>query len=206
MLLRFGEYGAAFALARRLLEGPEGGPKSPDALALLYPRPFRASVERAAESQHVDPSFLWSLMRRESAFRADFISSASAYGLMQVSPQTGAKIAARLGEPKPAPEDLYSASLNIRLASWYVGALQKRFGHPALVAAAYNAGPPVVVKWFSELGKLPFDLFVETIPYRETRGYVKQAIADAMTYEALYEKKVPRLQLTLPPPGTGIDF
>ena len=78
----------------------------------------------------------------------------------------------------PEPDELYRPELNLDLSAWYVGQLAKRFVHPALIAAAYNAGPAVTLKWTSELGSMPVDLFVESMPFKETRAYVKQVVAD----------------------------
>ena len=86
----------------------------------------------------------------------------------------------------------------------------KRFAHPALAAAAYNAGPESAVKWVKDKGGLPLDLFVEEIPFRETRGYVKQVLADLYLYQSFYGDKdnLPqRLSLTVPTPASeGVGF
>jgi soluble lytic murein transglycosylase len=85
----------------------------------------------------------------------------------------------------------------------------KRFAHPALAAAAYNAGPEAAVKWVKDKGVLPLDLFVEEIPFRETRGYVKQVLADLYLYQSFYGKDASpqRLSLTVPVPNTeGVGF
>jgi soluble lytic murein transglycosylase len=85
----------------------------------------------------------------------------------------------------------------------------KRFAHPALAAAAYNAGPKAAVKWVQDRSSLPLDLFVESIPFRETRGYVKQVMADLFLYHAFYggSGASARLALTVPSPATeGVTF
>jgi soluble lytic murein transglycosylase len=84
----------------------------------------------------------------------------------------------------------------------------KRFSHPVLAAAAYNAGPGPTVKWVQEKGSLPLDLFVEEIPFRETRGYVKQVVADLYLYQSFYGKEAPPpLTLTVPVPAVeGVTF
>ncbi|WP_369946181.1 hypothetical protein [Vitiosangium sp. GDMCC 1.1324] len=87
--------------------------------------------------------------------------------------------------------------------------LMKRFSHPALATAAYNAGPEAAVKWVKEKGALPLDLFVEEIPFRETRGYVKQVLADLYLYQSFYGKEAAtqRFSLTVPSPATeGVSF
>jgi soluble lytic murein transglycosylase len=148
-------------------------------------------------------------MRRESAFRPEVASAADARGLMQLIPPTGTAIAEKLSEPKPNPADLFAPDLNIRYGSWYLGQLMKRFTNPVLVAAAYNAGPKATAKWAKEKGSLPLDLFVEEIPFRETRGYVKQVVADLYLYRTFYGggAALPPLTLTVPAPAAeGVNF
>lgn len=208
-LRALGEFGQAYSVAARHLWGRAFGAREGDALSLLYPLAWESSVRKAAEGVKIDPFFVWSIMRRESAFKDWVSSAADARGLMQIIPPTGVMIAKALEEPKPSPDALFAPSLNIRYGAWYLSALLTRFGHPALAAAAYNAGPGVVVKWAKEKKGLPLDLFVEEIPYRETRGYVKQVIADLHVYHSLYGKPgtAPKLALELPVPlAAGVAF
>ncbi len=206
-LASLGEHGAAHALAARQLWGAAYTAKEGQALALFYPRAFQSSVEGSAKQEALDPFFLWAIMRRESAYRTEVQSGANARGLMQLIPPTAVAIAKALALPSPNPDELFSPELNIKMGAWYLAKLLERFGHPALVAAAYNAGPQAAVKWLKENGALPLDLFVETIPFKETRGYVKQVVADYLTYHALYEGSAPRLALSLPPPSdAGVNF
>lgn len=208
-LLRLGEYGHAHAVAARHLWGRAFGARVPEALAAFYPRAFANAVESEATRYQVSPFLVWAIMRRESAFRPEVASAADARGLMQVIPPTARAIAKRLAEPEPAPAELFSPSLSIRYGAWYLSQLMKRFSHPALAAAAYNAGPDAAVKWVKEKGALPLDLFVEEIPFRETRGYVKQVLADLYLYQSFYGKEAAtqRLSLTVPSPATeGVSF
>ncbi|WP_164001950.1 transglycosylase SLT domain-containing protein [Pyxidicoccus caerfyrddinensis] len=208
-LLKLGEYGQAHAVAARYLWGRAFGSREPDALAAFYPRAFSNAVEQAAAQAKVDPFLVWAIMRRESAFRPEVMSAADARGLMQIIPPTATAIAERLSEPAPAPADLFSPERNIRYGAWYLSRLMERFGHPVLAAAAYNAGPGPTVKWTQERGTLPLDLFVETIPFKETRGYVKQVVADLFLYHAFYDAngKGLRLSLKVPEPSVeGVTF
>jgi len=208
-LLRLGEYGHAHAVAARHLWGRAFGARVPEALAAFYPRAFANAVESEASRYQVSPFLVWAIMRRESAFRPEVASAADARGLMQVIPPTARAIAKKLSEPEPAPAELFSPSLSIRYGSWYLSQLMKRFSHPALAAAAYNAGPDAAVKWVKDRGELPLDLFVEEIPFRETRGYVKQVLADLYLYQSFYGKDASpqRLSLKVPPPATeGVSF
>ena len=202
------EFGPAYALGARHLWGAVYTLRLPEAVALLYPRAYQAAVEAACEERGLDPFFAWAIMRRESAFRPEVTSAADARGLMQIIPPTAVSIAASIKEPPPAPGDLYSPSLNVRYGTWYLAALLDRVHHPALAAASYNAGPGAVVKWVARHGDRPLDEFVEEIPYKETRGYVKQVMADLFIYRKLYgEGPMPRLDLHLPPPkAAGVTF
>lgn len=202
-----GEYGHAHALAVRFLWGAAYTARNPEALALMYPKAFAAAVEREARAHALEPFLVWAIMRRESAFRPDVTSAADARGLMQIIPPTAAEIARSLKLEAPDPDALFTPELNIRFGTWYLAALQQRFGHPALCAAAYNAGPAAVLGWLEEKGELPLDLWIEEIPYKETRGYVKQVVADYFTYRSLYGSEPLQLSLTLPSPrAQGVSF
>lgn len=206
-LQSLGEYGAAHALAARYLWGPVYTARQPEAVALMYPRAFREAVERACAARGLDPFLAWAIMRRESAFRPDVVSAADARGLMQLIPPTARAIAGELKEDPPDPDELYSPSRNIELGTWYLAALLERMGHPALCAASYNAGPGAVVGWVSKNGGLPLDEWVEEIPYKETRGYVKQVCADYAVYQELYaQSPEEHLSLALPTPKPGVGF
>jgi soluble lytic murein transglycosylase len=207
-LQRVGEYGPAYRLAARHLWGATYGAKQPEAIALMFPRAYRTTVEREAMTSSVPAHFVWAIMRRESAFRPEVASSADARGLMQIIPPTATRIAAQLGSPPPAPDALFAPEVSIRYGAWYLARLHERFGHPALAAAAYNAGPSPVLRWVEEKGTLPLDLFVELIPFKETRGYVKSVMADYHLYQALYSEQgwaAPVMTLPSPRPS-GVDF
>ncbi|MDX2014298.1 MAG: transglycosylase SLT domain-containing protein [Myxococcaceae bacterium] len=207
-LQQLGEFGAAHGLAARWLWGQVYTARRPEALALMYPRAYQPVVEARAGEVGLDPFLAWAIMRRESGFRPDVVSSADARGLMQIIPPTARQIALELKQPTPAPDDLYAPELNVRFGTWYLSALLERMGHPALCAASYNAGPSAVAKWVSQRGTLPLDEFIEEIPYKETRGYVKQVLADALIYRQLYGgPEAPRLTLSLPTPkASGVQF
>ncbi|NVJ03244.1 transglycosylase SLT domain-containing protein, partial [Myxococcus sp. AM009] len=208
-LLGLGEYGHAYTVAARHLWGRAFGARAPEALAPFYPRAFATAVEGAATRHQVDPYLVWAIMRRESAFRPEVMSMADARGLMQIIPKTANAIAEKLTEPAPAPADLFSPERNIRYGAWYLSRLMERFAHPVLAAAAYNAGPGSAAKWIQERGSLPLDLFVETIPFKETRGYVKQVVADLFLYHAFYGDGTGALKLPLQVPAPtkeGVTF
>ena len=201
-----GDFGAAHTIAARHLWGAVYTQRAPEALSLMYPRAFRSSVETWALAHDVEPSLAWAIMRRESAFAPEVTSSADARGLMQIIPPTARSIALELKVPPADDAELYSPEWNIRLGTWYLRALTARLHHPTLVAAAYNGGPGSVARWAKERGEEQLDQWVEEIPFKETRGYVKQVTCDLFIYRQLYGGNVQRLSLTIPAPGTGVDF
>ncbi len=205
-LQAMGEFGGGHTLAARFLWGAVYGQHNPDAVALMYPRAYRESVERQCKSNGLDPFLAWAIMRRESAFKPEVTSIADARGLLQLIPPTARSIAAVLKIPAPEPDELYSPETSIGLGTWYLSALMDRFGHPSLCAAAYNAGAAPVVKWATQRNTLPLDMWVEEIPYKETRGYVKQVTADYFIYRSLYgapQLPASRLVLSVPLPSDG---
>lgn len=206
-LQSIGEFGAAHGLAARWLWGQVYTARRPEALALMYPRAYQAAVEGRATEVGLDPFLAWAIMRRESGFRPEVVSSADARGLMQIIPPTAKAIASELKAATPAPDDLYAPDVNVRFGTWYLSALLDRMGHPALCAASYNAGPSSVAKWMVQRGHLPLDEWIEEIPFKETRGYVKQVLADHVIYRQLYGAKDWRVALALPSPKTsGVAF
>jgi len=169
------------------LEGPAGG-APPDLWPLAYPRGYWESVSDHARRYGLDPYFIAAIIRQESHFQADALSAAGARGVMQVLPSTGEWAARTLRQSAFDRTSLYDADRNIGLGAWYVGRLMKRFGNePALVAAAYNAGPGAVASWLGKFGpSIEKDELVESIPYTETRWYVKRVIANYAEYRRIY--------------------
>ncbi|MBL8950308.1 MAG: transglycosylase SLT domain-containing protein [Myxococcaceae bacterium] len=204
-----GEYGPAYSVALRWLWGPAFGRQDPAALALFYPRAFDESVEKFSAEVGLDPYLAWAIMRQESAFRPEVTSSADARGLMQLIPPTADSIAKTRNITAPHPAELYAPEKSIALGTWLLSALLERFGHPSLCAAAYNAGAKPVAEWASTRNALPLDEFVEAIPWKETRGYVKNVTANYFVYRTFYARSGEpwRLPLTVPAPkATGVNF
>lgn len=182
-----GLHGRAYAIANRWLWGAAYDKREAAALGLLYPRAFSRAVEASAQAVDLDPYFVWAIMRRESAFDPLALSSARAFGLMQLLAPTAAKIAHLAGEPDPGLAELQRPERIVPLGAWYLADLTGRFGQASLAAAAYNGGPNAVARWVGANGQRPLDEFVELIPYRETRLYVKNVLGDYFTYRALYQ-------------------
>lgn len=152
-----------------------------DALELRFPLAFAAEFQRRAQSQAVPAGELMAIARRESAFSPVVRSPAGARGLMQLMPSTGRALARRQGRRFNA-RDLYSVPHNLDLGSAYYRHLLDRFdGYRPLALAAYNAGPSRVRRW---LGRdRPLDIWIETIPYPDTRDYVKAVLVYSVVFE-----------------------
>ena len=140
-------------------------------IKLRFPLAYRPSVLSAARKAHLNSAWIWAIMRQESAFMWNAKSSAGALGLMQIMPATGKKLAknSNLGTVH-----LLDPELNIRLGSTYLKRLLKTFdGNMLLATAAYNVGPTRIKNYQSLYRRLPKDVWVEILPWKETRDYIK---------------------------------
>jgi soluble lytic murein transglycosylase len=171
----------------RQLERPS--PKLPGDLWLLaYPQGYWQSIVSAGRRNGLDPYFVAAIIREESQFRPEALSPAGARGVMQVMPSTGEWIARTTGIRDFDRARLFEADMNITIGAWYLSHLMKRFrGDLVLVSAAYNAGPEAVAGWTGRNGAASDpDAFVETIPFMETRGYVKKVLRNYAEYKRIY--------------------
>lgn len=170
---------------------------------LRFPIAHRALIESAAERNRLDPAYVFGLIRSESAWVEDARSSANAYGLMQLLPATAKRMAALEGQAFTGSHALLDPPTNVRLGTRFLAEMGKRFQNsPWLTAAAYNAGPARVDAWLSARGHLPADIFIETIPFKETREYVSRVLAFTLIYDWRLNKRVLTLSARLPEPGT----
>ena len=144
-------------------------------LPLGYPMRLVESVREKVAAESADPFLVAAVMREESHFNPGAVSPVGALGLMQIMPSTGAQIARELGEGF-RKGSLLEPETSIRFGSWYLGKILKRFNGDAVLAiAGYNAGPNAAARWAATL-PAETDEFVESIPYGETRGYVKRVL------------------------------
>ncbi|MBI5545548.1 MAG: transglycosylase SLT domain-containing protein [Deltaproteobacteria bacterium] len=203
-----GLHARAYQLAQSRLWGQAYRERDPVALGLLFPRAYPEAVEASAQAVGFDPYFVWAIMRRESAFDPLALSTARAFGLMQLLSPTAAKIAHLAGEPPPSLDSLQRPERIVPLAVWYLAELTGRFGHAGLAAAAYNGGPGAAARWVADRGSAPLDEFVELIPYKETRHYVKGVLGDYFTYRALWSAPGAALPTgaSLPAAAAGASF
>lgn len=148
---------------------------------LRFPLPYKSIVFDMAKQNNVEPALLFAIARRESSFMADAYSSAGAAGLMQLKPSTASYVA----KTKINRSQLFDPDKNVQLGSHYWSYLMERTNqNPILTAAAYNAGLRKVSSWLPDK-EMPADAWIETIPYKETRNYVKAVVAYSKVYEKL---------------------
>lgn len=150
-----------------------------------YPRPFADTVAFAVKESSVPEALLWAVMREESAFDPNAVSKAGALGLTQIMPFTGRRGAKALGLPDDDAAFLDPAE-NIRIGAHFLKQMRGRFADNVLLCLpAYNAGPLAPEAWVKERPGMAFDLFVEDMPYTETRNYTKRVIGTMFVYEVL---------------------
>jgi soluble lytic murein transglycosylase len=154
-------------------------------LRIVYPFPHRETVVRLASERGLDPFFVAGLIRQESAFDARIRSSSGAVGLMQLMPPTAREVAGSLGITY-SPEVLTDPETNLRLGTTYLASMVRSFGRAEDVLSAYNAGPGRMRGWRGEDTYGDRDVFIEHIPFDETRTYVKAVQAYARVYTTLY--------------------
>ena len=160
---------------------------------LVYPRPFWSALSDAARSRGVDPVLLLSLMRQESRFAPEARSPVGALGLFQIMPYTAEALAesAGVGEILDGGLDelaLMRPSVNSAIAATLTGNLLTMFdGAIAPVIASYNAGEDRVALWWATARDLSEDFFVDTIPYSETRRFVREVLSNYAAYQRIYD-------------------
>ena len=169
------------------------GGGDPEALR-LYPSYYWEEVAAAALEARVDPFLVLSVIRQESFFNAAAVSRAGAVGLMQIMPKTGRRLARRFGLNSFSRRQLFDPGLSIQLGTRYLAEQVRAFEGTAdslswqLGLAAYNAGPHVARRWVERFPLEDEDVFVERIPYRETRLYVKKVLKSYTIYKALHRR------------------
>lgn len=155
-------------------------------MQLRFPNPYSDLYQTHARNRNIDPAWALAITRQESAFWMGAKSRAGARGLMQLMPATARATARRHGITLPALSALNKPETNIKLGTAYLSEVAERFnGNQAYATAAYNAGPTRVSRWLDERGKLPLDIWIETIPYDETRNYVQNVLSFRVIYEQL---------------------
>ncbi len=175
-----------------------------DDLELRFPLVHHEKVRDESNQKGLDLAWVLGLIRQESAFNPVIRSPAGAIGLMQLMPATARYVVRRLikGRRSPKSQDLTQPALNIELGTAYLAHILHRLANnPVLATAAYNAGPHRVSRWLpdSKTGMLPADLWIELIPFRETRRYVKRVFTYAVIYDHRLGREPVRLSQRLKP-------
>ncbi len=153
---------------------------------IAYPRAYRSLFEAAAKEFKLHPSVVWAIGRSESGFNPKVESHAAAIGLLQLILPTAQAMAKPLGLTADA-QTLRQPAVNVRLGARYLKLLMDRFDREPQMAAGYNAGGGAVGRWRKQRGDWPMDLFVEAIPFRETRDYAKRVTSAIAIYRNLYD-------------------
>ncbi|HEX6064013.1 MAG TPA: lytic transglycosylase domain-containing protein, partial [Longimicrobiales bacterium] len=184
-LQRQGRIADGVTLGRRLHDAD--GRWNARTLKLIYPFPYRETIERHARENSLSPHLVAALIRQESMFNPSAKSAAGAVGLMQVMPKTGRSVAGRLGIKRFTPQHLTDPEINVRIgAAHFRHLMSEHENQLEHVIAAYNAGATSVSRWRGMHKDKDRQLFSERIPYAETREYVKILVRNTMMYELLY--------------------
>ncbi len=164
---------------------------------MRYLAPYRHQIGPAANTLNLDESWVYGLMRQESRFIIAARSNVGARGLMQVMPSTAKWVAHKLGMKHFRPNDMDDMHTNVLLGTNYMKmVLESLDNQPVLASAAYNAGPRRAKQW-RDHRPLEGAIYVETIPFTETRDYVKKVMSNAVFYAALFEKRPQSLKARL---------
>lgn len=174
------------AVNKRLVGHPESSARWQFAYPLLYTK----EVAQNARVNKLDPLLVHALIREESRYNSEALSRSNAIGLMQLLKGTAYGVAKRIGLNLNGVDDIFVPSNNLKMGTGYLAYTLRRFdGNPLLAVASYNGGPGAVRAWYKKhksTGSGDFDVFVENIPYRETRDYVKKVFGSYWTYELVY--------------------
>lgn len=176
-----------------------GRAKAYDNLEIRFPILFNDLLDKYAKKRGIDQSWMYGLVRAESAFIEDVKSPAGALGLMQVMPRTGKETAKNIGLKGFKTSKLKQAETNIPIGSAYMKQMLKKFdGNMVLATAAYNAGPHRVSKWLPKKGCMEPDVWVEQIPFNETRKYVRRVLAYANIYDWRLQSEIKPIKERMP--------
>ncbi len=158
-----------------------------DDLEIRFPMAHQRNFETEAKVRNINTSWMFAITRQESAFMIQAKSHVGAMGLMQLMPATAKETAQRYGIPMATPRSAVNPNINIQLGAAYLSQVLGQFdGNRVLASAAYNAGPGRVRQWLRDAKHLPYDVWVESIPFDETRSYVQ----NVLTYSVIYGEKL----------------
>lgn len=165
-----------------------------DDLSIRYPLPFQQTFESFSSQASIASTWAYGIARSESLFMRDVRSSAGAIGLMQLMPATGRDVAREIRFPYSGLATLVDPESNIRLGTTYLGKMAERYdGNQVPATAAYNAGPHRVDSWLPDDGPIDARIWIENIPFNETRKYVKRVLAAQAIFHWRMTGKIKRL-------------
>jgi len=179
-----------------------------DDVPLRYPRPYPGDVAAASELAGVPADWILGVMRQESLYRKDAVSRADARGLLQMLPATAAAVARRWHLPPPGKDGLFDPSVAVPLGATYLRELLNRYtGQLDVSLAAYNAGAAAVARWLPPKS-MDADVWIENIPYAETRGYVQHIFEHIVAFAYVSGAEPPRLAALMPvvAPAAGVSW
>ncbi|MGE6791863.1 transglycosylase SLT domain-containing protein [Pseudomonas guineae] len=154
-----------------------------DDLDVRFPMAHREQLVREARNRDIHSSWIFAITRQESGFMTDAKSGVGAMGLMQLMPATAKETAKRFGIPLSSPQLAYRPDVNIQLGAAYLSQIYGQFnGNRVLASAAYNAGPGRVRQWLRGADHLSYDVWIENIPFDETRQYVQNVLSYSVIY------------------------
>jgi soluble lytic murein transglycosylase len=169
-----------------------------DDLSIRYPLPWPEEFAQYSRDAKINDSWAYGIARSESLFMRDIRSSAGAIGVMQILPETGRRMAREIGHPYAGRATLTDSASNIRLGTMYLRKMFDRFDENRVLAtAAYNAGPLNVAAWLPDANQLDARIWIENIPYNETRQYVRRVLAADAIFHWRLTGEVRRLSTEL---------
>jgi soluble lytic murein transglycosylase len=159
-----------------------------EAWEIMFPLFHWDTIKQEARRYGIDPYLAAALIRQESVFNPNAVSRVGARGLMQLMPATGQLVSKQQGNGSITANDLFNPDLNIKLGMTYLAQMIGQLGRFEYAAAGYNAGPGRAKRWVAERGTLDMEEWIETIPFSETRGYVKSILRYAANYRRFYKQ------------------
>ncbi len=184
VMKKLAKYRKAISIVERNIE-PEDMDET--AKTISYPKGFEVQVKQYAKKYGLDPYLMFALIREESRFDSGALSRVRAHGLTQIMPRTGKGIAKKLKLPY-SEGNMLKPSQNIKMGSYYLSQMIQMFnGNVFLGLASYNGGAGNVSKWLKNISYSDMDEFIESIPFTETRNYVKKVMASYGKYKTIYE-------------------
>lgn len=183
------------------------GTSAVHALAIRFPLLYKPLIEADARLNRIDPAWVYGIIRQESAFIFDARSDVGALGLMQLMPQTGFITAREIHLAITGDRDLIDVDNNVDVGTRYLAdVLTQARNEEPVATAAYNAGPTAAVSWLPVRRPLPADIWIDTIPFRQTRGYVKNVLTFTAIYDYLLKGRQDALNARMAPIPPAIEL